>query len=106
MNVPLAAHRLLTQPPTCVRDRSEQQEAFAKFRGIAHLAHVHRNSIHGIWPRAIRIAQALANIVEFAHLRWWTEDAFPKIEGQAIGAQTNIQPGVEVCIDRLVTRRQ
>jgi len=106
MNVSLAAHWLLTQPPAGVRDRPKQQEAFAKFCGIAHHAHVHCDSIHGIGFCAIRIAQALANIVKFALLYWRTEDTFPKIEVQTIAAQTNVQPAVEACVDQLVTQRQ
>ena len=106
MNVSLTAHRLLTKLPTSVGNYTKKQKALAS--SVASFG----------MPTSIAIRYTGSGPVHFGSRRLWRisrVSAFPltgarrhlpEIEGKAIGAQANVQPGVEASADRLVTRRQ
>jgi len=68
VNMSLAPHRLIAQPPGSIHHHTEEQVSPMKISCISAAANIHCDTVNRIGTVALRISQARAYLIQPSHL--------------------------------------
>ena len=105
MDVPLASDHLVSQPARRIGNGAEQQHSPLEFLAVRAFADIHHDRVHGIRPRALRIAQRGTDLGKRAHLGRRPECAFTIAEPQGFGGGFNSESRIDLHIHILTDAR-